>query len=63
MATGIGDLNFANALVLYPNPAQNILTIRSASAPIHNIKVYNTVGALVLDTSVNDKKNATLDVT
>lgn len=63
VATAIGELNNSEGLTLYPNPAQNNLTIASnGSALIKDIRVYNTLGALVISRSYEAEKNTVLNV-
>ncbi|WP_276133563.1 T9SS type A sorting domain-containing protein [Polluticoccus soli] len=63
VAVGINDVNGVEGLTLYPNPAQNSLNVgTNGSALIKDIRVYNTLGALVVSRSYNNEKNVVLDV-
>lgn len=63
VATGIGELDGAYGLLLYPNPSQNSLTVSTdGSALLKDVRVYNTLGALVISKSYDGDKNAVLDV-
>lgn len=56
---GLEKYEFENGLLIYPNPATDILTIRSQNdAVIQSVEVYNVSGQQVLD----GKNNMILDV-
>ncbi len=42
---------------IYPNPVENILTIKNSKFKINDAKVYSAVGNLVLSTQFQNKKN------
>jgi len=58
--TGINNSSTNNAVSMYPNPADNLLNIRSAQS-INNIKIVSVIGQEVK--SVNPATNQiTLDI-
>jgi hypothetical protein len=46
-----------SGLLIYPNPANNILTIVSHTVGIENINIYNLNGQLVLNKKLNNNHN------
>jgi hypothetical protein len=48
--SSINELNTINEVLLYPNPSSSMLNIKTEDA-IENISIYNTLGALVLETN------------
>ena len=52
IATGVNEVIDASTEI-YPNPANNVLTIVSHTVGIENIYIYNTTGQLVLANEVN----------
>lgn len=51
--TGVNEVAENNTLSIYPNPAKDFVTINAPSA-IKTVKVYNTVGQLVIEKSVKE---------
>lgn len=47
------EINSIDGLSIYPNPVENLLTIRSADQHVEQITVLNVDGSTVLQTSVN----------
>ncbi len=61
-ATGITEEEVVNDIQLYPNPASGSqVTFSGLSQTLTNIKIYNTVGQLVLETKANEG-NSTIDI-
>lgn len=53
-ASGIKEVNTENNTIsVYPNPAKDFITVNSI-ATIKSVKVYNTVGQVVIEKSVKD---------
>jgi len=53
-ATGINEVNADNSVInVYPNPAKDFVTVSSAST-IKTVKVYNTIGQVVVEKSVKE---------
>jgi hypothetical protein len=50
IAVGIKEFNAVNAIAIYPNPSTSILNIKTEGI-IENIAIYNSLGALVLQTN------------
>lgn len=57
-ASGINDINSDTRIRLFPNPAQDILTI-DADGKINQINIYNTQGQLVLS---SENQSRSIDV-
>ncbi|MBT3621294.1 MAG: T9SS type A sorting domain-containing protein, partial [Flavobacteriales bacterium] len=58
IALGLGNTSSINEVIdastdMYPNPANNELTIVSYAVGIENINIYNTNGQLVLSNKIN----------
>ncbi len=58
-STGINDISIDNSIQIYPNPAQNILHIKTEKA-ISTIRIYNAIGQMVL--VANSIKNGVVDL-
>ena len=58
---GVNDITTDNSVVLYPNPATNIVTITS-SKEFKSIKVFNLLSELVMEKNVKPSKEIALDV-
>lgn len=57
------DENIKKHLKLYPNPVKTGLNIEFANQErVTNIKLYSTLGKLVLDTSITNKKKIHIDI-
>lgn len=59
---GVPNLPLDKQVVIYPNPAQNTLTVNANAIAIKNVKIFNTLGALTYSQQVTDKKKLTIDV-
>lgn len=46
--------NNANNIGIYPNPAENSITINASNSSLKSVNIYNISGSLVLETSVNN---------
>jgi len=66
ITTYVGNIERANDIILYPNPASNQLTISGEQSVINQISIYNTLGEKVYDTHLlrtsNSKIPTTIDV-
>lgn len=64
--TGIIKQNFRDELIFYPNPAIDILYLDLPPSYSHpkelTVKVFNSTGILVLQSSVNSLNKASLDI-
>lgn len=60
--TGINEINWRGEVSLYPNPAQQQLTINSSQLPISNLQVNNLLGETVLEQQGNNSGKAVLNV-
>jgi len=58
--TGIEDITQVN-IIIYPNPASDILNIKS-DAPIHSFEMYDALGRLVLNKTKLFGTESTMDV-
>ncbi|MBQ8760926.1 MAG: choice-of-anchor J domain-containing protein [Bacteroidales bacterium] len=47
------DENGANALVVYPNPAKDLVKLSSINGQLTAVKIYNTVGMLIDEIELN----------
>jgi hypothetical protein len=54
-ATGI-DAAILTGYVIYPNPAKDVLNIKSANSHITNVKVFDMMGNLILNCKVEDSQ-------
>lgn len=52
----IADESSKNPIFLNPNPASNYLTIRTKEATFGQISIYNNLGQLVLQTTMNEQQ-------
>lgn len=59
---GINILNKKEALFIYPNPTNNILNISSTKEQIKNIKIYTTMGQVVLSKEDINNNSAMIDI-
>ncbi len=50
-----------NSLLIFPNPASTVLTIKNTMLKIQEIRVINLIGAMVYQSSVN-KNQTTIDI-
>lgn len=57
----INDLE-NNTFNMYPNPADNVLTIKSKDQAISSIQIYNTIGQEVLTFSTSGVLSTTIDI-
>ncbi|MBA2746455.1 MAG: T9SS type A sorting domain-containing protein, partial [Flavisolibacter sp.] len=45
---GTNDFEFSDHFTLYPNPAQNVLHIKSTQNTIESVGIYNPLGQMIL---------------
>ncbi|MBI4929203.1 MAG: T9SS type A sorting domain-containing protein, partial [Bacteroidetes bacterium] len=56
LCTGIANTDINSGIIVYPNPNHGSFTVIASEAKQSQIKIYNTLGELVYQTSVNEKK-------
>lgn len=61
IATSVEDIAVANSISLFPNPANNVVTI-SAPQNITKINIYDVAGKLVMGNSFAQAGNITLNI-
>ncbi len=52
--TGVNQLNTSGNVAIYPNPASDYVTISKTSTKQMNIQVFDAVGSLVYQTTINN---------
>lgn len=62
MALGVNEVAKNNTINIYPNPAQSSLNIATDGSLIKDIKIYNAIGAVVLNQKVDNRANITADI-
>jgi hypothetical protein len=60
-SVGINKLDFEDGISIFPSPVKNVLQITSTSLLIHEIKLYNSIGALLMQQKQN-KKQVNIDM-
>ncbi|MDX2172198.1 MAG: T9SS type A sorting domain-containing protein [Bacteroidota bacterium] len=63
--TGLNDFNeLTDGLAIFPNPANNSLTIKiqNSNQQINKVTVYNSIGQIEIKTTINRDENSTLDL-
>ncbi|MBK9799122.1 MAG: immunoglobulin domain-containing protein [Bacteroidetes bacterium] len=60
-SVGINKLDFEEGITIFPSPVKNILQIASTSMLINEIKLYNSIGALLIEQKQN-KKQVSIDL-
>jgi hypothetical protein len=50
--TGVEENNVLNSMSIYPNPASDIINIEFNDNEIHNVKLYNSTGQIVLNKTI-----------
>ena len=59
---GIGDLNFASGLQLYPNPATTEINIQSSTENIQTVQLFDLSGKQLMELTALDNNQLSLDV-
>lgn len=54
--TGINEIDWSSKINMYPNPANDILSISSLQLSINNVSIVNVLGEAVISTAVNGNK-------
>jgi hypothetical protein len=55
VTSGVSDID-ENQLVVYPNPSADFIQIESTEDQINQVKLYDIMGKLVFEQSINDTK-------
>jgi photosystem II stability/assembly factor-like uncharacterized protein len=55
-SVGTNKLDFEDSISIFPSPVKNVLQITSSSLLIHEINLYNSIGALLMEQKQNKKK-------
>ncbi|MCE3229897.1 MAG: rcc [Bacteroidetes bacterium] len=55
---GIEENQIRSAFMVYPNPSNGILNIKSENADLSYVEIYNTLGEKVLSASLSENNNA-----
>lgn len=59
---GINEVSWQGEVLLYPNPAQQQLTVSSSKLPIGSLQVINLLGEVVMEQQNADTKNTMLNI-
>ncbi len=52
----------ATDIAIYPNPANELLTITSGADTLNNVEISNMLGQIIIQASFNDSKNERIDI-
>lgn len=56
-ASGLKDIKSDNSILLYPNPVSDVLTIKQYKAGKAKLEIFNTLGKLVLATTISQEES------
>lgn len=60
--TGLDENTFEDKIRIFPNPAQEDVTIESANATAHEVNIYNLTGQLILTSQLDSKQKSRIDL-
>lgn len=58
---GVNEVNTTNQISIYPNPANEVITVNISNESLSRIEIYDITGKLVLSQTVRQKKT-TIDI-
>jgi len=58
---GVQEISSDNGVIIYPNPASDLINIQCRSSGINKIKIYNAIGELCLEKNINSE-NTVIDI-